>query len=226
MVLPVIDDTQVQHPLPAARSTDATPAAGSPKPRGGADARSVALVAVFTAVLVAAAVLPGIPVGGFGVPITLQTLAVLLTGLVLGAWRGGLAVLLYLVLGFVGLPVFSGGASGLQVMSGPTAGYLVSFPVAAVVAGFAAAAVVCRTRRSLWVALLSASAVATSVVVIHSFGVAGLMLNAKLPLGAAIAADLPFLPGDIVKAVVAGVAASAVHRAFPDVLVRRARPTS
>ena len=109
-----------------ASGEDAAPFGGR-----GVDAQSVALVAVFTALLVAAAVVPGIPVGGFGVPITLQTLAVMLTGLVLGPLRGGLAVLLYLLLGFVGLPVFSRGQSGLQVLSGPTAGYLVSFLVAA-----------------------------------------------------------------------------------------------
>jgi biotin transport system substrate-specific component len=128
----VIDDTRVQHRMPGGQATDGRPAAPAAR---SIDPRSVALVAVLTALLVAAAVVPGIPVGGFGVPITVQTLAVLLTGLVLGPVRGGLAVFLYLVLGFVGLPVFSGGASGLQVLAGPTAGYLLSFVPAAVVVG-------------------------------------------------------------------------------------------
>jgi len=190
----------------------------------GVDAQSVALVAVFTALLVAAAVVPGIPVGGFGVPITLQTLAVVLTGLVLGPLRGGLAVALYLLLGFVGLPVFSRGQSGLQVLSGPTAGYLVSFLVAALVVGVAARVVVRRTNRSLWVPVLLLASFATTVAVVHALGVVGLMVNLRLPLSAAISADLPFLPGDLVKDVVAVVAAVAVHRAFPDVLVRPRRP--
>ncbi|WP_020143022.1 biotin transporter BioY [Terracoccus sp. 273MFTsu3.1] len=190
----------------------------------GVDAQSVALVAVFTALLVAAAVVPGIPVGGFGVPITLQTLAVVLTGLVLGPLRGGLAVALYLLLGFVGLPVFSRGQSGLQVLSGPTAGYLVSFLVAALVVGVAARVVVRRSNRSLWVPLLLVASFATTVAVVHALGVLGLMVNLRLPLSAAISADLPFLPGDLVKDVVAVVAAVAVHRAFPDVLVRLRRP--
>ena len=188
--------------------------------RRGVDAQSVALVAVFTALLVAAAVVPGIPVGGFGVPVTLQTLAVMLTGLVLGPLRGGLAVLLYLLLGFVGLPVFSRGQSGLQVLSGPTAGYLVSFLVAAAVVGVAARIVVRGTSRSLWVPLLLVASFATTVAVVHVLGVVGLMVNLRLPLSAAISADLPFLPGDLAKDVVAVVAAVAVHRAFPDVLAR------
>lgn len=220
------DNTHVHGAGPSTRSTldvGSTRAADVPASRRGVDAQSVALVAVFTALLVAAAVVPGIPLGGFGVPVTLQTLAVMLTGLVLGPVRGGLAVLLYLVLGFVGLPVFSLGQSGLQVLSGPTAGYLVSFVVAAVVVGLAARVVVRRTRAAVWLPLLLVASVVTSLVVVHALGVAGLMVNLKLPLAAAVGADLPFLPGDLLKDAVAVLAAVAVHRAFPDVLVRPRR---
>lgn len=220
------DNTHVHGTGPSTSSTldvGSTRAADVPASRRGVDAQSVALVAVFTALLVAAAVVPGIPVGGFGVPITLQTLAVMLTGLVLGPVRGGLAVLLYLVLGFVGLPVFSLGQSGLQVLSGPTAGYLLSFVVAAVVVGLAARVVVRRTRATVWLPLLLVASVVTTLVVVHALGVAGLMVTLKLPLAAAVGADLPFLPGDLLKDAVAVLAAVAVHRAFPDVLVRPRR---
>jgi biotin transport system substrate-specific component len=213
----VTDDTRA---IDATTAADATAAAAGDPPAAGVDAQSVALVAVFTALLVAAAVVPGVPLGGFGVPITLQTLAVVLTGLVLGPGRAALAVLLYLLLGLVGLPVFSRGQSGLQVLSGPTAGYLVSFVAAALVVGLAARVVVRRTRRALWVPLLVGASFLTSIAVVHVLGVVGLMVNLRLPLAAAVGADLPFLPGDLVKDVVAVVAAVAVHRAFPDVLVR------
>jgi len=208
------------------RGSDLEPVAPGAADRRGVDAQAVSLVAVFTALLVAAAVVPGIPVGGLGVPITLQTLAVMLTGLVLGPVRAGLAVLLYLLLGFVGLPVFSRGQSGLQVLSGPTAGYLVSFLLAALVVGLAARLVLRRTRRTLWVPLLVTASFVTTVAVVHALGVVGMMVNLRLPLQAAITADLPFLPGDLLKDVVAVVAAVAVHRAFPDVLVRPARRAS
>jgi len=208
------------------RGSDLEPVAPGAADRRGVDAQAVSLVAVFTALLVAAAVVPGIPVGGLGVPITLQTLAVMLTGLVLGPVRAGLAVLLYLLLGFVGLPVFSRGQSGLQVLSGPTAGYLVSFLFAALVVGLAARLVLRRTRRTLWVPLLVTASFVTTVAVVHALGVLGMMVNLRLPLQAAITADLPFLPGDLLKDVVAVVAAVAVHRAFPDVLVRPARRAS
>ena len=190
----------------------------------GVDAQSVALVAVFTALLVAAAVVPGIPVGGFGVPITLQTLAVMLTGLVLGPLRGGLAVLLYLLLGFVGLPVFSRGQSGLQVLSGPTAGYLVSFVVAAARRRARGA----RRRPAHQPGPLGAPAARR--VVRHdrrrrprarrrsgSWSTSGCRSRPRS------APTCPSCPGDLVKDVVAVVAAVAVHRAFPDVLVRPGR---
>ena len=223
------DDTHLRDSAPTSSTTpdvttsDRSGAAELPRSRRGVDAQSVALVAVFTALLVAAAVVPGIPVGGFGVPITLQTLAVMLTGLVLGPVRGGLAVLLYLVLGFVGLPVFSLGQSGLQVLSGPTGGYLVSFVVAAAVVGLAARTVVRRTSPRAWPALLLVASVLTTVLVVHALGVVGLMVTLKLPVAAAVGADLPFLPGDLLKDAVAVLGAVAVHRAFPDVLVRPGR---
>jgi biotin transport system substrate-specific component len=73
------------------------------------------------------------------VPMSLQSLAVLLAGALLG-WRWGLvSVLLYLLAGGLGLPVFAGGASGWAHFTGPTAGYLVAFPVAAVLMGLASA---------------------------------------------------------------------------------------
>lgn len=183
----------------------------------------MALVAVFAALIVVAAVVPGIPVGSLGVPITLQTLAVMLTGLVLGPTRAAFAVLLYLALGFVGLPVFSRGASGLQVLAGPSAGYLVAFVVAALVVGLAAREVVRRVQPARWVPLFFLAAMLTSVLFVHTLGILGLMVNGRLSLAAAFRVDLAFYPGDIVKNVVAAFAAAAVHRAFPDVLVRRVR---
>ena len=84
-------------------------------------ATDLALIAVFAALIAAFSLTPAIPITG-GVPITLQTLAVVLAGLVLGPWRGFLATLLYLAVGFAGLPVFAGGAAGLAVLAKPSVG--------------------------------------------------------------------------------------------------------
>ena len=200
-------------------SQSTTPA---PAVSRGVDLRSVALVAVFAALIVASALVPGIQLAG-GVPITLQTLAVMLAGLCLGAVRGGLAALLYLVLGLAGLPVFSGGKSGLQVLAGPSAGYLVSFVVAAFVVGLLAQQIVRRAPSRYRAPLFFAAAMTTSVVFVHTLGILGLVVNAELSFGEAFAIDAAFYPGDIAKNVVAAVVAAAVHRAFPDLLVRRNR---
>lgn len=194
---------------------------GTARPRRTWDAQSLALVAVFAALVAASAVVPGIPVGSFGVPITVQTFAVALTGLVLGGTRAAAAVGLYLLLGFAGLPIFSGGRAGLQILAGGSAGYIIAFLVGALVLGFLAQAVIRRLsakRRALWFFL---AATIVTVVIIHGFGVLGMMINLKLSWQAAFVADLPYYPGDILKNVLAAIAAAAVHRAFPDVLVRR-----
>ena len=97
--------------------------------------RSVVLVAAFTALIVVGAIFsfpaPWNPV----VPFTMANFFVILSGMLLGPWRGLAAVGLYLLLGFIGLPVFAGGSAGLQVMAGPTGGFLVGYALAAFTAG-------------------------------------------------------------------------------------------
>ena len=77
-----------------------------------------------------------IPLPFTPVPITLQTLMALLGGAVLGAYLGALSMIIYLLLGVIGLPVFAGGSSGIGHLFGPTGGYLLSYPVAAFVVGW------------------------------------------------------------------------------------------
>ncbi|MFC0455885.1 biotin transporter BioY [Arthrobacter liuii] len=180
------------------------------------------LIAVFAALVAGAALVPGLALNGFGVPITFQTLAVMLTGLVLGPARGFAAVGLYTLLGLAGLPIFSQGRSGLAILAGPSAGYIIAFPIAAFVVGWLATVVIKRTTkaRALWFFL---SATVTSIVVVHSLGIVGIALNSKASLEQAFLGDLVFYPGDIIKNIIAAVIAVALHRAFPDVLVRRVR---
>ncbi|MHC6230956.1 biotin transporter BioY [Arthrobacter sp. MMS24-T111] len=180
------------------------------------------LIAVFAALVAGAALVPGLALNGFGVPITFQTLAVMLTGLVLGPARGLAAVGLYTLLGLAGLPIFSQGRSGLGILAGPSAGYIIAFPIAAGVVGWLAAIIIKRTSkaRALWFFL---AATATSVVVVHTLGILGIALNSKATLEQAFLGDLVFYPGDVIKNILAAAIAVALHRAFPDVLVRRVR---
>lgn len=180
----------------------------------------LALVAAFAALVAVSAILPALNVAG-PVPITLQTFAVLLCGAVLGARRGFLAVLLYVVVGAAGLPVFSGGAGGLGVLAGPTAGYLVGFPFAAALCGFLVERVPRRLgARSIPFVFLAG--LASSAVFIHTAGMAGLVLRADMTWAQAFDTDKIFWIGDVIKNVVMALVATAVHRAFPDLLDRPA----
>lgn len=179
----------------------------------------LALVAAFAALISVCSYAAAIPVGGAGVPITLQTFAVLLAGLVLGPVRGFCAVGLYLLLGLAGLPVFAQHTSGAAVFTGATSGYLWTFLLTAFIAGLGAHLVGPRLRTRA-VVLFVAALVAT--VVNHIGGIVGLHL--VIPgtswHGAAVI-DAPYWVGDIVKAAVASIVAAEVHRAFPNLLSQR-----
>ena len=177
----------------------------------------IALIAAFAALVAVCALLPAIKVAG-PVPITLQTFAVLLSGAVLGSRRGFLAVLLYVVAGAAGLPIFSGGAAGLAVLTGPTAGYLIGFPLAAALCG----AIVERLpRRSVVSAVaIFCAGLLSSALFIHTCGMAGLVLRADLTWGQAWDIDKIFWFGDVLKNIAMALVATAVHRAFPDMLGR------
>jgi biotin transport system substrate-specific component len=182
----------------------------------------LALIAGFAALIAACALLPAIQVGAGLVPITLQTFAVLLAGAVLGARRGFFAVLLYVAAGAAGLPVFSGGAAGLAVLAGPTGGYLIGFPLAAGCCGFLVERLPRRSAATS-VPLIFLAGVVSSALFIHTLGMAGLVLRADLTWAEAFDVDKVFWIGDAIKNLAMAVVATAVHRAFPDLLPQRSR---
>jgi biotin transport system substrate-specific component len=124
------------------------------------------------------------------VPMTLQTLAVLIVGVALGPRLGAISAALYLLEGAVGLPVFSGFAAGPQHLLGPTAGYLFAFPIAAAIAGYASSRGLCR-RPSL--ALIPMT---TATLVILALGALWL---SRVGVDALALGVLPFLPGAAIK---------------------------
>jgi biotin transport system substrate-specific component len=159
------------------------------------------LVGLAATAVVAAAAHVAIPLPFTPVPLTLQPLAVLGVGLVLGPVAGFLTMLAYLAEGAIGLPVFSPtGVGGVAQLLGPTGGYLMAYPLVAFLAGsltrFAS------SRSSRFLAAACGSTVATAAL--FAVGAAWLMSFAHLSLHATwIAAIAPFLPGEAVKIVVA-----------------------
>jgi biotin transport system substrate-specific component len=144
-----------------------------------------------------------IPIGP--VPIVLSTLFVLLCGLLLGSRWGLISMLVYLFVGAIGIPVFSGGRGGLPHFFGPTGGYLLGYAVAAWVAG----AVSERFRGRMAGEI---TAVAAGTLCIYLCGVPWLKAVTQMPWTKALMAGMaPFLIGDVFKAVVAVFLARAVR---------------
>ena len=180
--------------------------------------RDIALVAAFAALISASAYIGAIPVGSAGVPITLQTLTVMLAGCVLGPVRGFSAVALYLALGAVGLPVFAEHSSGVGVFNGPSGGYLISFPIAAALGGFLVK-YVARDLRTRALVVFACS-ITASILVIHLLGILGMMRYFDVSFREAGTYDMPFWIGDLVNTSLVAMIAAEVHRAFPQLLHR------
>ncbi|NPC43320.1 biotin transporter BioY [Nocardioides sp. zg-1230] len=208
--------------MTATAQPDTTPGTGRhDSPGSSSPTRDLALVAAFAALISASAYIGAIPVGSAGVPITLQTLTVMLAGCVLGPLRGFSAVTLYLALGAVGLPVFAEHSSGIGVFTGPSGGYLLSFPFAAALGGFLVA-YVARERRTRAIVVFFCSLTA-SVLVIHPLGILGMMRFFDISFLEAATYDVPFWLGDLVKTSLVAMIAAEVHRAFPQLLHRDRR---
>lgn len=156
-------------------------------------ARDIFLVAG-ASLLVAALAQVSIPLPFTPVPITGQTLGVLLTGIVLGSRRAAIAMALYLLEGAIGLPFFAEGRSGL---GGPTTGYLLAFPLAAFFTGWLA------ERGWDRKPLTAALAMLTGSLVIFGLGAAWLSIYVGGLQKAFTLGVLPFLPGDLIKTTIA-----------------------
>ena len=164
-------------------------------------------LAVGVAVLVvAASAQVAVPVPLNPVPMTLQPLAVLVVGGLLGPAAGAAALIMYLALGMLGMPVFAGGSAGFVHLIGPTGGYLLAFPAAAAVAGHAGRAGAGVGRVLLFCAL--------GMAVIHLGGTAHLALLGGDPAMAIRIGFVPFFTGDLLKV---GLAAAVILGAGPKV---------
>lgn len=177
--------------------------------------RSLAYVALFAALIAVLGLVPQITLIS-GVPITAQSLGVMLAGTVLGARRGALAVLLFLVLVALGLPLLSGGRGGLGVFAGPTVGFLIGFPVAAFVAGLVV------ERRSVPLAFAALiGAFLGGIVVLYAFGIVGMSVVLGKTLPEAALLITPFVAGDLIKAGLCALLTSALAQVRPGALLSR-----
>lgn len=180
--------------------------------------RSLVHIAFYAALIAALGLLPpiAIPLLG-GVPITAQTLGVMLAGVMLGPVRGGLSVLLFLFLVALGAPFLAGGRGGLGVFASPSVGFLIGWPIGAFVAGLVMHST--RDMNVLFAAALSAAV--GGILVVYTFGVPGVALMAGLSLPKAALGSAVYIPGDLVKVVITAIVAQTIARGLPGALLSR-----
>lgn len=163
--------------------------------------RDMVLSGVFAAVIAVFAVMT-IPIGE--VPITLGLFGVMLTAVVLGAKRGTISVLVYILIGAVGLPVFSGFKGGFSVIAGPTGGYISSYILVALMIG-AASNISAKRTGMLRMAICFASCLA-GIAVCYFLGTVQYMAISGNDLTASLGiCVMPFIPFDIIKGIAASV---------------------
>ncbi|MEV0718095.1 biotin transporter BioY [Asanoa sp. NPDC050611] len=174
------------------------------------DTRDVTRIVVFAAILAVLGLPGAIPIGG-PVPITAQTLGVMLAGAVLGAWRGATAVVIFLVLVLAGLPLLSGGRGGAGVFVGPSAGFLIGWIFGAFVVGLI---VRLGGRRPVWWRTALGCFVGGALVV-YAIGIPVQSMVTGLSIGRTAVTSAAFLPGDLLKTVAATIITMALWRAYP-----------
>jgi len=177
----------------------------------GLATKDIVYIALFAALTAALGLMPPIHFAGAALPpISAQSLGVMLAGAVLGSKRGGLALLLFIALVAVGLPLLSGGRGGFGVLVGTSGGFLLAWPLCAFIIGklvekdTAANAV----KTGLYVAF-------GGIVVMYAAGIPWMAFIGKLGLSKSLTIMVAYIPGDLVKVVLATIIARGLRRAYP-----------
>ncbi|MFJ9442558.1 biotin transporter BioY [Kitasatospora sp. NPDC101235] len=168
-------------------------------------------IALFAAIVVALGLFPAAELPFSRVPITAQSLGVMLAGSILGWRRGGLALLVFVLLVVIGLPVLPGGRGGLGIFFLPSGGFVLSWPVAAVVVGYLTERL--WNRYNLAVALIPN--LVGGVLVVYAIGLPFMAAVAGISIEQAFTIMWAFVPGDVAKCVLAALAGVAVRRTHP-----------
>jgi len=173
--------------------------------------RQLALVALMAALTAALGLIPTFTLP-FGVPITAQTMGIMLCGTILGSRLGALAALLFIGLVALGLPLLAGGRGGLGLFFGPSAGFLLGWPLAAYFAGRTMEAMKVGSVffRAAWAAVFG------GMIVLYMPGIVGMAITLDLAIGEASILSAAFLPGDLAKAGLAGAVTAFLARVRPE----------
>lgn len=194
----------------SSRPAEAAPA-GRRRRSSASPARTIARIAVFAALMAALGLMGPVPVPVLPVPITAQSLGVMLAGAVLGPWAGAASMALFELLVLIGLPLMAGGRGGIGVFVGPSAGYVYGYIVGALVVGLCVRYL---ARRPHWWTVLIGVLVG-GIGVVYACGIPVQAAITGMPLAVAAKASMIFLIGDSVKAVVAVLVVMGLWKAYP-----------
>jgi len=178
--------------------------------------RNIAYIALFAALTAALGFIPIITLA-FGVPITAQTLGVMLGGCILGSWRGGLASLLLIVLIALGVPLLAGGRGGLGLFFSPSGGFLIGWPIGAYVCGL----IMERFNGIHPFAIGLIASVIGGILVVYMAGIMGMFLTLEQTFIEIIYLVMVFIPGDLFKAVVSGLIVMLLCKYRPESVLSR-----
>jgi biotin transport system substrate-specific component len=185
------------------------------------ETRDIVQIALFAALMAVLGLFPPLMLPAIGVPITAQSMGPMLMGGILGARKGGLSMLLFILLVAIGLPLLSGGRGGLGTLIGPWSGFIYGWLAGAVVTGYLTE----RAFRRLNYPLAFIFAAAGGIVTVYAIGVPWYAAASGIALPAAfVTSAMVFLPGDIIKAGLAAAIVVTVRRAYP--LIRNPHGTA
>ncbi|NHC38586.1 biotin transporter BioY [Bacillus sp. MM2020_1] len=162
--------------------------------------KEMTFVAVFAAVMGALGVVPPIMLSFTPIPITLQTLGVLLTGGILGARLGAMSQTIFLLLVAAGMPLLSGGRGGLSVFVGPSVGYLISWPITAFCIGYLLSRF--QNLKLKYVLMINLT---VGILLIYLIGIPAQAFMMDIPVLEAAKLSLIYIPGDVLKAILASI---------------------
>ena len=170
--------------------------------------REIGFVAIFSAIIAVMAQI-SIPMP-YGVPMTMQTLAIPLAGIVLGSKKGALSTFVYILIGAVGIPVFAGFSGGLGVVFGKTGGFILSFPIMALLAGMGMES---GTKRRLYAGLTAGAAINYLCGMLMFIAITGSSLHTAF-----VGCVLPFIPTAVIKIVLSGLLGVQIKKALKPIM--------
>ncbi|KAA1195441.1 biotin transporter BioY [Photorhabdus heterorhabditis] len=173
--------------------------------------KDIVYIALFAALTAALGLFPPLALPVVGVPITAQSMGAMLAGAIVGAKRGGLALLLFCVLVAIGLPVMAGGMGGFGVFLSPSGGFVLAWPIAAFVIGYLYE----QNLAKLNVFKESGFLAFGGIVLVYVIGIPWVAVFANINLWQATVGSVGFIPGDIIKVILVILIAKTVRRAYP-----------